>query len=57
MSVFKLNSLTFLDHYLDFVIKPRYCKTNSATCGSRGVYILEVRIKIHKQNLLEQVSL
>ena len=53
MSVFKLNSLTFLDHYLDFVIKPCYCKTNSATCGSRGVYILEVKIKIHKQNLLE----
>ena len=39
MFVFKLNSLTFLGHYLDFVIEPCYCNTNSATCGTKGVYI------------------
>ena len=57
-----LNSITlnfFLGHYLDFVIKLYmcYCKTNRATCGSRGIYIFEDRIKIHKQHLLEWVSL
>ena len=54
MFVFKLNSLTFLGPYLDFILLlSRVTVRQTAQLVVQEPFIFEVRIKIHKQHLLE----